>query len=100
MFFVAVVVVAAVVVVVAAAAAAVAAAAGALGKQIPVTTCQTLSKALDQLTPAVIRRSWDATGIPRALWADVPSALPMVEGRLYFEYLNNCLAARPNGRNF
>ena len=37
-----------------------------------------LRKALDHLTPAAVVRSWDSTGIPRALWGDVPSA-PMIE---------------------
>ena len=38
-----------------------------------------LPAALDHCTPASVVRSWDATGIPRALRGDVPSAEPMID---------------------
>ena len=38
-----------------------------------------LVEALHGVNEDTIIRSWDATGIPRALWGDVPSAKPVID---------------------
>ena len=57
------------------------------------TQSPSLILAINNLTPAAVVRSWDATGIPRALWGDVPSADPMVEvlqATLVAEHIASC----------
>ena len=38
-----------------------------------------MATAIDQLEESCISASWDATGIPRALWGDIPSHQPMID---------------------